>query len=407
MFKRLKLNLERTEDRLKAFILISGLALTLLVLTTGAVRLTMSSEFCSKCHVMQPEYVTWKASSHVQLSCTDCHIKPGLRNVVLHKISLFEELYLYFTGSYDLPIKMDHMLEDEICTSCHSMRRDFTPSGDLIIPHDKHAAKDVLCVQCHEGVAHGNIQERVLSEDTDFAAWTVEAGKKQMIKDYTEPKMNKCLACHIDPAKFGIKNVQSVTQACEACHTQISMPPDHKVDKFASNHGPLVESEGLEYCNKCHSYSLEAKDVPVEDPVARYARGNVFCYECHQKRPQGHTGDWRMVHKKDVNNGNVSGCMVCHNNVKPKPEDKAVPTYCAKCHGKQDTGTEPPDGNEKPPDEDEKPPEQPGKVKFEKYHPSGWLKHHPTVVKEKGASNEGCWSCHDTAHCSRCHTNSL
>jgi len=404
MFKRLKLNMERTEDRLKAFVLISGVVTILLVMTAGAVRMTMSPEFCSKCHVMSPEYVTWKASSHAHISCTDCHIKPGIGNLLINNLSATKELYLYSTGTYDRPIKMNHMLEDQICTSCHSMKREFTPSGDLIIPHDKHAAKDVLCVQCHDGVAHGTIAARKLTEDGKYEAWTMETGRMQMTKEFTEPKMNKCLACHMEPAKFGIKNIKSVTQACEACHTQISMPADHKVEKFASNHSPLVEREGLDYCNKCHSYSLEAKDIPAADPVARYARGNVFCYDCHQKRPVEHTGDWRMVHKKDVTNGDISGCLVCHNNDKPKPEDKAVPTYCAKCHSTQDKGTEPA-GGEKPDGQGK--PAEPGKVKFEKYHPGGWRTYHPTVVKEKGASNEGCWNCHDTTHCSRCHTNSL
>ncbi|WP_418790427.1 cytochrome c3 family protein [Phosphitispora sp. TUW77] len=407
MFTRLKLNLETIERWLKRLILISGVLTILIVLTIGATRITMNSEFCSKCHVMTPEYVTWKASSHARFSCTDCHVKPGIGNLLLNNISATKLLYLYYTGTYNRPIEMDHMFEDQICTGCHSMKREFTPSGDLIIPHDKHAAKNVLCIQCHDGVAHGAIAARRLTEDGRYDAWTMEVGRMQMTKENTEPKMNRCLACHMEPAKFGIKDIETVTQACEACHTQISMPPDHKVENFTSNHSLLVEKEGLEYCNKCHSYSLEAKDVPGEDPVARYARGNVFCYDCHQKRPVGHTGDWGMIHKKDVPNGDVSGCLVCHNNAKPTPENRAVPTYCAKCHSKTNNGAEP--GGEEKPDGKDNTSGQNGssEIKFEKYHPGGWLTYHPTVVKEKGASNEGCWNCHDTTHCSRCHTNSL
>ncbi len=404
-----KLSSERIEDRLKALILVSGLLLAVLLGTAGAIKVTMSPQFCAKCHVMAPEYATWKASSHLQIACTKCHIKPGLGNLIVHKISAVKELYLYATGTYDRPIRMSHKLEDEICTECHSTNREFTPSGDLIIPHDKHAAKKVQCVDCHSGVAHGNIVARRLTEDGNYEAWTDEVGQKQMVKDYAEPKMNTCLECHVK---------RKVTQACEACHTQISKPPDHKVNNFLKSHGHLAKAD-VTYCNKCHSYSVEAKDVPVKDPVARYARGNVFCYECHQKRPQGHTDDWKIIHKKDVTNGDVSGCLVCHNDKKTTANDKAVPTYCTKCHGQTSSATSPqPSGNTgqgnvnngsastptKPPSASVKPG---GKVTLGKIHPSGWRKIHPSIVKEKGASNEGCWNCHDTTSCSRCHLNKL
>ena len=399
MFK--KLSLERTEDRLKAFILICGVILALFLGSAGVIRQIMSPAFCAKCHVMAPEYSTWEASSHMNIACTKCHIKPGIVNLVIHKPSAMKELYLYYTGTYDRPIKMDHKLDDAICIQCHSPNRDFTPAGDLIIPHDKHAAKKVQCIDCHSGVAHGNILGRKLTEDGNYAAWTQELGKQQMVKDYTEPKMNTCLECHIK---------RQVTQACEACHTTISLPPDHKVKDWGISHGHLAKGD-LEYCNKCHSYSIEAKDIPVKDPLARYARGNVFCYDCHQKRPLGHTDDWRMIHKKDVKNGDVSGCLVCHGNQKPTPKEKTVPTYCAKCHGQksdssgQTSGTAKQGIGNSSTGQNNNGFGQTGKLG--KVHQSGWRKIHPGVVKEKGATNEGCWDCHDTTQCSRCHLNKL
>jgi len=399
-----KLTSGSVEERLKALILISGLILAVLLSTAGALKLTMSPQFCVKCHVMNPEHVTWSASSHLNVSCTDCHIKPGLGNLLVHKLSAAKELAIYVTGTYEPPIKMSHKLEDMVCTQCHSGNRDFTPSGDLIIPHDKHAAKKVLCVDCHSGVAHGNIVARKLTDDGNYAVWTAETGKKQMAKDYTEPKMNTCLDCHIK---------RNVTQACEACHLEISKPLDHKVQNFLGTHGKLAKA-GVDYCNKCHSYSVEAKDVPNQDLTARYARGNVFCYNCHQKKPGGHTDDWRIVHKKDVAGGDISGCLVCHNSAKPGPKDKAVSTYCAKCHGNLEepngsSGGNAPDssGGTGQKDGTSATPSSPGQASVGKVHPSGWRKIHPSVVKEKGASNEGCWNCHETTHCSMCHLSKI
>lgn len=374
-----------TVARLKALILICGLILVVLLGTAGAIQMTMSPEFCSKCHVMAPEYATWKASSHLEVACVECHIKPGLKNLILHKISAIKEIYLYVTGTYERPIKMGHKLEDGICTQCHSTNRAITPSGDLIVPHDKHALKKVMCVECHSGVAHGNIAARKVTQDGNYQVWTSDYGLKQMSKEYTEPKMNICLDCHVK---------RGITQACEACHTSISLPPDHKEKGWGTSHGIIARAD-VGYCNKCHSYSLEAKDVSVEGQVARYARGNVFCYECHQNRPTGHNAEWKMVHKRNVKNKDVSGCVVCHDVEKSKPENRAVPTYCAKCHGDQVNGIS------------DKQPSRTGKTTFSKLHPPNWRKIHPSIVKEKGASNEGCWNCHDTVHCSKCHTNQL
>lgn len=398
-----KLSTASVEDRLKALILASGIIILIVLASAGVIKYTMTPQFCAKCHVMAPEYYTWEASSHAQVPCTRCHIKPGLGNLVIHKISAIKEVTLYFTGTYDRPIKMSGKIIDGVCTQCHSPYRGITPSGDLIIPHDKHAAKKVQCVECHSGVAHGNIVARKMTEDGNYQVWNKELGQQEMARPFSEPKMNTCLACHIK---------RNVTEACEACHTSISIPPDHKVKDWGSTHGHKAKGD-LEYCNKCHSYSVGAKDVPVKDPVARYARGNVFCYECHQKRPAGHTDDWNIVHKKDTVGGDVSGCLVCHEFNQANPQLKAVPTYCAKCHGKnnapqeteqQQPGSVPGGGGSADPGT--KKPVQSGKS-LGKMHPPNWRKIHPSVVKQQGATNSGCWDCHDTTHCSRCHLNKL
>lgn len=389
-----KFDLTRTEDKLKLGILTIGILLFLLIGAGGVLKLTMAPSFCAKCHVMTPEYVTWEASSHVQIPCTSCHIKPGLGNLIAHKLAASKELLLYFTNTYNRPIKMSHKLPDVVCTQCHSTYRSFTPSGDLIIPHDKHADKKVLCVECHKGVAHGNIVARGMTKDDNYSAWTPEVGKKQMVKDYAEPKMNDCLGCHIK---------RNVTQACEACHTSISLPADHKVKTWDKNHGAVAKTD-LGYCNKCHSFSLEVKDVPGQTKVASYARGNVFCYDCHQKRPKGHTADWKITHPADARS-DIPGCLVCHNKTKPKPAEKSTPTYCDKCHS---TGGEPSPGLNAGANN--------GKTntsistgetfKFEKAHQPGWRKEHPNFIKTQGIVRGKCFSCHDTSNCSYCHTKS-
>ena len=380
-------NFAWAEGRFKVLIFVSVLILVVLFSTVGAIKLTAGPGFCSQCHVMAPEFTTWHASSHVQIVCVDCHTKPGWGKLLPRKTSVM--IYRYFSGTFQRPIKMSYKLEDEICSQCHSTNRDFTPSGDLIIPHQKHAAKKVQCVECHAGVAHGNIVERNLTIEDNYQIWTSAFGEKQMSRDFTEPKMNTCLKCHIE---------RNITQECQACHTSISIPPDHKVKNWSSSHG-LTARLDIDYCNKCHSYSVGTSSIMGQDKIASYARGNVFCYDCHQQRPSGHYDYWKMTHKNGIKNKDVSNCLVCHNVEKPKPADKAAPTYCSKCHGKASgAGNASQNGVI-------------GKTKtpnsFSKLHPPNWRKLHPEIVKEKGIYNEGCWDCHDTIHCSKCHMNKL
>lgn len=376
-------NPKLTEKRLKAFILISGFLLFVLIGTAGAIKLTMSPEFCSKCHVMAPEYATWEASAHAQVACVDCHIKPGLGNLIIHKIAAIKELVLYATNTYERPIKMSEQLDDGICVSCHSKNRKITPSGDLIVPHEKHAAKNVHCVECHSGVAHGNIVARKMTVDGNYQVWTAEYGKKQMDKQYTETKMDTCVKCHIK---------RNVTQECQACHSAISVPQDHKAKTWGTAHGLKARAD-INYCNKCHSYSVGNEPVQIKDSVVKYARENVFCYDCHQKRPLSHTENWDMTHKKAIVNRDVTNCLVCHDIDKHDPSYKAVPTNCGKCHGQQYGAPLKNNIN--------------GKTTFNKLHLPNWRKIHPSIVKEKGAANEGCWNCHNTEQCSNCHMNKL
>ncbi|ADG81982.1 NapC/NirT family cytochrome c [Thermincola potens] len=394
-----KLDLSKTEDRLKLFILVAAVCTFMLIAVAGAIRVTMEPSFCGKCHVMRPEYVTWEASSHVQVACTDCHIKPGLGNLIIHKIAALKELALYFTNTYDRPIKMSHKLPDEVCTQCHSTFREYTPSGDLIIPHERHAGKGVKCVECHSGVAHGNIVRRGLTKDGNYAAWTTAVGKQQMAKDFTEPKMNVCMDCH---------SKRRVTNACEACHTSITMPPDHKVKGFGVTHGKLAKKD-ISYCNKCHSYAVAGNEIPGVSKVAEYARGNSFCYNCHMKRPDGHTEDWRVIHKRSAKN-NVDGCLVCHNNTPPRKEDLATPTYCQQCHGAaakaetSNSGVVQKSGVPQAEKQAAKPGNTADDFKKTKAHPPGWRKQHPQFIKTEGIAKGRCFSCHDTTNCSRCHT---
>lgn len=379
------------DDRFKLVVLSIGVVLFFIVAFASLIKVTMYPSFCAQCHEMTPEYVTWKVSSHKRVACTDCHIKPGLVNLLVHKLKATKELFLHFTEAYEIPITMSHEIEQEICLQCHDINnRRFSYSGDLIVPHDRHSKAGINCVACHSGVAHGNVdQSGLIKEEADFSKWTISFAEKYMVKDNTEPKMNDCLECH---------NKRKVSTRCEACHSVISEPADHKEAGWGTSHG-LKARQDLSYCNKCHSYSLTEKGKALT--VAEYARGNNFCRECHKKRPASHGDNWMNVHSKRAK-ADREGCLVCHSDKEPTgtEKDKVTSTYCFKCHGK--AAAEAVDGAGASSSSSAAGQES-GENAF-RYHASNWRKVHPQFVKEQGIQKGKCFSCHSNDQCFRCHT---
>lgn len=318
-----KFDLSKTEDKLKLFILASGLLIFLVVGSAGAIGFTMRPDFCRTCHVMEPEYQTWKATSHSQIACTDCHIEPGLGNLIVHKVGALKELYHYVTKTYERPLKMAHKIESSVCEQCHSQERVFTTSGDIIIPHAKHREKDVKCVECHSGVAHGKIAQREVTKEGPFEEWTIEVGKKETAKQYTKPDMDTCIRCHTK---------RNAPRLCETCHSTIFTPKDHSQPIWKTTHG-LNARVDLNSCNKCHSYGNTIVSVTTGDKVTQYARGNEFCSKCHVTKPPNHQSPkWLPSHNLVVSAKGKQNCFVCHDIFPPKAENKSTTTYCNKCH---------------------------------------------------------------------------
>lgn len=353
-----KLDLSRTEDRLKLIILISGFILVFGSLTVGGVAFTMRSSFCSSCHEMLPEYRTWQASAHSNIGCVDCHIEPGITNLIKDKVGAVVQVYKHVTKSYDSPIEFpwDHKeIPNVVCLKCHSANRQYSLAGDIVVPHEKHIANHVECVECHKGVSHGLVAEREVSKASTipFDQWTVSVGSEQMAPKFSKPKMETCVQCHLK---------KGVSTSCTKCHKEMSVPASHK-DQTAwkVSHGVTARTD-VNACDKCHSYGFTKPVEGKQLSVNQYARTNEFCLDCHTKRPANHGSkedeSWISGHKSVANAKGINNCLACHDlkeaqkPVEAKPaegeaedkhgENKASDqsrdqlvnkVYCSQCHG--------------------------------------------------------------------------
>ncbi|MDR4949457.1 NapC/NirT family cytochrome c [Neobacillus cucumis] len=310
-------------------------------LGTFGLEASSSSSFCSSCHEMKPEYYTWKASSHSEVECVSCHVQPGAKNIAKDKAEGITKVVEKETNSYTAPIQMPKDIPNSACEQCHDMsKRQVTSSGDLIIPHDKHLAKDIKCTQCHSGVAHGKISERNVTFKSDYDKWDTSLGKSMMSDvTFTRPKMETCMECH---------EAREISTECKTCHTGGMLPKSHKQSSFkTSDHGELANKD-IDKCNKCHQYmsdeeiqglqsvsptqqflstgTITKKSISAED----YAKENTFCKDCHSTRPASHVKGFVNLHGK-LAEQNKEKCLTCHDYQKTG-FNKTSNVTCNSCH---------------------------------------------------------------------------
>jgi nitrate/TMAO reductase-like tetraheme cytochrome c subunit len=286
-------------------------------------EVTKAPAFCGVfCHEMTPEYETFKVSSHNSFDCVDCHNQFPDQSYVGYRLLLVSFVVDHFTG-YETPIKLGHTIPDVMCMKCHSNRRQFSPSGDLLIPHSKHLAKGVPCIQCHKGVTHGLIYERGKNNEETYSFWDTKLAEKNMQPFYTRPKMKECMDCHTQ---------RKVANDCTTCHRVITLPFSHSTAGWGVSHAKAAETSYKD-CAKCHATYDQPPFIPKgsENIAGQFAQYTSFCYSCHQKRPAGHTADWMKIHKDKTKEKGMVYCSTCHSLNKTSSNNFAE-TYCNKCH---------------------------------------------------------------------------
>jgi nitrate/TMAO reductase-like tetraheme cytochrome c subunit len=352
------------EKNLKRIILISGAFLLLLTVIVTGFKLTSTPLFCNACHEMTPEYVTWRASTHNKLACTECHIEPGVEKLVTHKIESLSQVYKHLRKEYLLPIQTPQAVKNEVCNKCHNLTtRVVTPTGDIKIPHDRHLAKAIACVECHSGVAHGKIAIRQQTIDGDFDQWTIAMGEAQMAPRFRTIGMKQCLECHRE---------RKVATTCETCHNKIILPLNHKTsDWIAKGEHGLEAKKSLEKCNRCHFFTKENENISGLDNLSLYARTNTFCFDCHRKKPYSHDESWRANHGSKALGDSRASCLVCHAAKRPRTAEKATNTFCQECHNSK--------------------------------HYSFNRANHPVNLPQDTKISSFCSSCHNVRTCATCH----
>lgn len=218
---------------------LSLIAAALLVLALGgaaAIPLTNHPAFCASCHTITPSYNSWARSSHKDVTCVDCHVRPGISGFIHDKVFAgLEDVAITLLGTPAAPHNLESHVYSSVCISCHRAvlrvsevaSRDLPPpvkDVGLLMSHRKHMeafekrGKGEGCTTCHGRVAHGapikgypiviprghvNLDDQPHEPDhpKDSVLWKAD--------------MADCLRCHDGKQTYEGK---VLSDRCETCH---------------------------------------------------------------------------------------------------------------------------------------------------------------------------------------------
>ncbi len=81
-------------------IVIAAVVVGALALGGAAVPLTDHPKFCASCHNISPSYESWVESTHKDVTCVDCHVRPGVEGYLHDKVRAgLKDVAIYLFGT--------------------------------------------------------------------------------------------------------------------------------------------------------------------------------------------------------------------------------------------------------------------------------------------------------------------
>lgn len=305
-----------------------------------SVEATSRSSFCNSCHIMEPYYASWKTSSHGDVECFECHIAPGVQNLVDAKLNGLGQVV------DDVLNRTSHKPSASVselsCTrsGCHSVEtlsNHGIDNGRFKFRHDKHLGAKHLGVEITCGTCHSHVRG-----DTHFEVNTtvcitchlVARDKGQPVAYSTDEgqtflfaaRSGAAVVAGADPAHEpgSAANGGKVPPAnCTACHE----PPEGEVEFKGLR---FDHAEFLAYgtdCESCH------QGVTATPPAIDDGR----CLECHSFGLERSLGS-REMHRVHTLGRHKIECSSCHGAVRHGPQARTASMEhfdCGRCHMNQ------------------------------------------------------------------------
>ncbi len=263
----------------------------------SSIVVTSQPGFCNSCHIMNSYYASWKTSAHSDVSCLDCHLKPGFVGYMRGKINGLSQAVDCAVGR--VGTKPNARVLDESClrAECHSTEKLANQEIDfkgIKFTHEKHVSKvvdgiDISCGTCHnhfEGEEHFTVNTEIC-----FTCHFLKGDEHDSRVTETQ-----CQSCHEVPDKVIEKGLVKINHAEFVSYEASCGDSCHK--KIVEQQSNVSEN----ICLKCHNFG-KGEEPDSEKLHEIHSEGEkVECFACHGKVVHGQTG-------VDA----VSGMMDCQN----------------------------------------------------------------------------------------------
>ena len=276
-----------------------------LVIFAGLLRFSETSTFCGLCHQMDSYIDSWKASSHQNVACTQCHYEPGFFNHMKGKWVDGQVSLAYFISGKK-PSKPHAEISDASCLQkgCHKIEdlQGNMTYKNVAFSHGAHLGElrrgmKLRCTSCHAQIVQG--KHLTVHETNCFICHYYRAGLRGE---------KECISCAIG--------------GCTSCH--IEPKGDITIDGWSFNHRKYIE-RGVA-CEKCH--------LSVIQGDAHVPEGK--CLECHNE-PEILVTKYtsQTLHRQHVTDHKIE-CASCHTPLRHEigqiPTIAHTPSNCDKCH---------------------------------------------------------------------------
>lgn len=272
---------------------------------------TEQPAFCGGCHEMGTNFGSWSESRHKNITCADCHARPGLMGWVQAKTAGVKQLKVHFTAETITGIKIEPHQQAIINGNCRRCHEGVARVGERLglgVSHRQHLQSGMDCTTCHNATfAHPKQQPM-----PDGGSQEVDESEKPPEARFVD--VEQCFKCHDGTTPLGASSkVFSARDetSCLKCHPDADQALAH-----GARHATAAKRKP---CLDCHDAAPGAVHYAM-------AKGPALCEKCHDK--QAHQSRHSPYKKGE--------CDQCHRVMSPAYLFKSGPrptnAMCMGCH---------------------------------------------------------------------------
>ena len=344
-----------------------GVLVALFLFFIGSVTLldyTESTEFCSLCHVMNPEHTAYMNSPHSRVDCGTCHIGPGVVPAIQAKLAAVRYLWVYPTNSYERPIPSPiHSLRPTtvVCEQCHWPQKFYEDRLAVIpdyAPDEQNSLTQTQLLMKTGGGSAESGQGRGIHWHIENPVYYIATDEKRQdipwVSAEYDGKTTEYLSTDSTLTPEQIARAEKRKMDCVDCHnraTHIFQNPDEALDEAMKSGNipadlPYIKKYGSEVLGQKYFTEAEAATA-IAGVTEIYKTQHPDVYAARQADVATAVAGLQAIfdktafpfmnvtwesHADNIGHENFPGCFRCHDGKHLSTDNQAIRLECNICH---------------------------------------------------------------------------